>query len=167
MMLSETISAEQLDQGKPVSWVREADRQSCDHLAERFGWVDVCSLKVELKLKSVAKTAYQVTGKIEAAIIQSGRLSGNPVPEALLIEVNERFADLAQEDGDTEIDPMAVSVEALEDGLIPVGEMVAQLVGLEATPWPRDAAISDESNRLSDGDSAHPFASLAQLKKNL
>lgn len=166
-MFSETISAEQLNQGKPFIWKMAADRQSCEELAKRFGWVDVCSLKVELKLKSVAKAAYQVTGKIEAAIIQSCRLTGNPVPEALLISVNERFTDIEQEAGDTEIDPMAVSVEALEDGQIPVGEMVAQLVGLEASPWPRDTAVSDENILHSGSDPGHPFASLAQLKKNL
>jgi len=166
-MIDAMISADQLDAGKPVSWVMEADRVGCCALAERFGWVEVCSLRADLRLKAVAKTVYQVTGHIEAAIIQSCRLSGNPVPEALLIEVDERFADLGEETADTEIDPMAVSVEALENGAIPIGEMVAQLVGLEATPWPRDPAVSEEMLLASGEDPAHPFASLAQMKKSL
>jgi len=166
-MFATVISAEQLNQGKPVNLLLEADRQSCKELAERFDWVEVCSLRAELRLKSVAKSVYQVTGQIEAAIIQSCRLSGNPVPEALLIAVNERFADLGTEAGDTEIDPMAVSVEALEDGKIPVGEMIAQLVGLEATPWPRDLGVADERILPAGEDPVHPFASLAQMKKNL
>lgn len=166
-MFSTTISAEQLNQGKPVNLVLEADRQACEELAERFGWLEVCSLRAELRLKSVARTAYQVSGKIEAAIIQACRLSGNPVPEALLIKVDERFTDLDQDKGDTEIDPMAVSVEALENGEIPLGEMVAQLVGLEATPWPRDPGVADETVLPAGKDPDHPFASLAQMKKNL
>ncbi|XDZ66996.1 hypothetical protein AB8880_06360 [Alphaproteobacteria bacterium LSUCC0684] len=166
-MFATTISAEQLNQGKPVNLALEADRPACRELAERFGWIEVCSLRAELRLKSVAKTVYQVTGQIEAAIIQSCRLSGNPVPEALLITVNERFADLEKEAGDTEIDPMAVSVEALEDGKIPIGEMIAQLVGLEATPWPRDPGVADEGILPAGEDPDHPFASLAQMKKNL
>jgi len=90
------------------------------------------------------------------------------VPEALYIDVNERFAVIDDDgnDGEAEIDPMAVSVEAIQNNEIPVGEMIAQLVGIEATPWPRDPEAEGLVINPQD-DPTNPFASLAELKKKL
>jgi hypothetical protein len=87
------------------------------------------------------------------------------VSESIIIDVEERFADLdAVKIG--VIDPMAVTLEPLEDGSIPLGEMMAQLVALEASPWPRDPDADSNNILRSRSDDSHPFASLAELKKN-
>ena len=51
------------------------------------------------------------------------------MPESILIDVEERFADLETIDETGAIDPMAVTVEAMKDGGIPLGEMIAQWWG--------------------------------------
>ena len=166
-MLDIVLRVETLDQGKPHKLSINAERVDCTTLAERFGWVDVCSLTAELKAKSIADRAYDIRGRIEGAIIQRCRVTGNPVPESIAIDVHERFASLADDDGEAEIDPMAVSVEVIENGVIPVGEMIAQLVGLEASAWPRDPEAEGfvTADRLDDP--TPPFASLAEWKKKL
>ncbi|MCE2518020.1 MAG: hypothetical protein J4F41_09405 [Alphaproteobacteria bacterium] len=165
-MFDKEISIDQLASGKPLVLSLTADRASCEELAERFDWIEVCSLTAEIKLKAIANGAYHASGQVDAAIIQRCRLTENPVPESLIVKVNERFATIDDEDEEAEIDPMAVSVEGLKGDKIPVGEMIAQLVGIEATPWPRDP--SAESRVLSpENDPTNPFASLAELKKKL
>ena len=136
-------------------------------LAARFDWIDVANLSAEIKLKAIAKDAFHVSGQIECAIIQRCRVTENPVPESLLIKVDERFAIVEEEKTEeAEIDPMAMTVEAIKNEEIPLGEMIAQLVGIEASPWPRDAA-ADEYMKRDEIDPTNPFASLAELKKKL
>ena len=164
-MLDLVVKVEKLDQGQPLALDLRAGPNDCAALAERFGWIEVLSLEASLALRAVAGKAYELTGRIEAAIVQRCRVTGNPVPETVALEARERFVAAPAEDGAAEIDPMAVSVEVIEGGAIPVGEAVAQLVGLEADAWPRhpEAAGFAESERAPDP--AHPFASLAEWKK--
>ena len=53
--------------------------------------------------------------------------------------------------------------EPLQDGAIGIGEMLAQLLSLAVTSWPRAPHAPD---KLSAGKSLsdHPFAGLAALK---
>ena len=64
-----------------------------------------------------------------------------------------------------EIDPMGVDVEVLDNGMIPVGEAVAQALAVHATAWPRcaDAPILAPPPELKEQN--HPFAKLSELKK--
>jgi uncharacterized metal-binding protein YceD (DUF177 family) len=166
MMLDTEISVKQLDSDKPLVLSLTADHEVCVELAHRFDWVEVSSLTAEIKLKAIAKGAYHASGQVTAAIVQRCRITENPVPESVVIEVSERFTQINDDDEQTEIDPMAVSVETLEGDKIPVGEMIAQLVGLEASPWPRDPNAQSDS-LSAENDSKNPFASLAELKKKL
>jgi uncharacterized metal-binding protein YceD (DUF177 family) len=165
-MIDLKIKCDQLAAEKPLVLSLEATRKDCEELTKRFDWVDVVDLRAEIKLKVIAKDAFHVSGKIECAIIQKCRVTENPVPESLIIAVDERFAGIEGDEVLAEIDPMAVSVEVIENGEIPVGEMIAQLVSLEASPWPRDSA-ADEHLSGYQLDPTNPFASLAELKKKL
>ena len=165
-MLGTIISVDQLSSGKPLVLDLNASAEDCKILADRFDWVSVSSLKAEIKLKSIANMAYNASGKIEAAIIQRCRITERPVPEALFVDVNERFAVIDLDEDEAEIDPMAVSVEAIENGDIMIGEMIAQLVGLEASPWPKDQEAEGFVYER-ENDPTKPFASLAELKKKL
>ena len=165
-MLTTVVSIDQLSSGKPLNLDLVGARKDCLDLAQRFGWIDVSSLTASIKLKAIAKQAFHASGKIEAAIIQECRITEKPVPESLYIDINERFAVLDIDENEAEIDPMAVSVEAIENNEIQIGEMIAQLVGLEASPWPRDSE-AEPFSISPENDPTKPFASLAELKKKL
>ena len=164
-MLDLAVRVENLDRRRPLALDLRAEPQDCAALAERFGWMEVRSLEASLEVKPVAGRAYEITGEIGAEIVQRCRVTGNPVPETVAIEVRERFVAAPAEDGVAEIDPTAVSVEVIEGGVIPVGEMVAQLVGLEAVAWPRDPEAAGFTALDRAPDQAHPLASLAEWKK--
>lgn len=165
-MFETTVATNQLDDGKPLVISRSASLEDKQYLAKRFDWIEACSIDINLELKLIAEGVYRVSGRIEAAIIQRCRLSGNPVPESFIVTVEERFADLSLIDETGAVDPMAVTLEPLQDDAIPLGEMIAQLVALEASSWPRDPEADSQALLRSRDDDAHPFASLAELKKN-
>ena len=168
-MLDETLAIRDLGGGRPVTLELLAPEADRARLAERFDWVEVRRLAARLEAAAVAADTYDVTGRIEAAIVQRCRVTGNPVPEDLAVDVHERFLAAAGEAAAPEIDPLAVSVEVVRGGAIPVGEMVAQLVGLEAAAWPRaPAAAPGAAGGTKAGgtpDPGHPFASLAGMRK--
>jgi uncharacterized metal-binding protein YceD (DUF177 family) len=165
-MIDLTVKCDQIAGSEPLTLSLKADRKDRQALARRFDWIDVVDLRAEIKLETIARGAFHASGKIESAIVQKCRVTGNPVPESLIIAVDERFAATKSGDDNAEIDPMAVSVEAIENDEVPIGEMIAQLVGLEASAWPRDAA-ADGHLPEHDAGPTKPFASLAELKKKL
>ena len=164
-VLDLAIKVEKLDQGRPLTLDLRAESQDCAALAERFGWMEVRSLEASLEIKPVAGSAYEITGVIGAEIVQRCRVTGNSVPEMVAVDVRERFVVAPDKDGVAEIDPMAVSVEVIEGGVIPVGEMVAQLVGLEAAAWPKDPEAAGFAALDRAPEPARPLASLAEWKK--
>ena len=164
-MLDLVVKVEKLDRGKPLALDMRAERGDRAALAERFGWLEVRNLEASLEVRPVAGRAFEITGEIGAVVVQRCRVTGNPVPESVDIEVRERFVAAPAVDGVAEIDPMAVSVEVIEEDAIPVGEMVAQLVGLEADAWPRDPEAVGFAATSRLPDPGHPFASLAEWKK--
>ena len=83
-MFDTIIPAAQFDRGKPIKMKLSADQEACSALAERFSWIEVCSVETSLVIRKIADGAYLVSGQIEAAIIQRCRLSDNPVPDQSL-----------------------------------------------------------------------------------
>lgn len=163
-MLEKTIKCDHLAADKPMRLKLKASPEECKALAERFDWQNLSSLVAELEIQTIAKDAYHVSGQIEAAIIHKCRVTENPVSENITISVDERFALL--DEAEVEIDPLALSVESIENSEIPLGEMIAQLVGLEAEAWPRAVEADDYLSR-HESAAINPFASLAQLKKKV
>ena len=170
-MLDTVFPIDRLEGGKPHRLTLEANDEARAIIAERFSWRELSSLKAELTLKKIATGAYQVSGHIDAHIIQTCRLTGQAVPEALAITVDERFMEAPQTHDATEIDPLATSVDTLEGNALPIGEMIAQLTGLEASLWPQienaQNEMSAKEETLSADDKIKPFASLAELKKKI
>ena len=95
-------------------------------------------------------------------------VSGEAVAEDFQFELLERYL-AAPENSNAEIteeiDPMGVDVEMLENGMIPVGEAVAQALAVHAAPWPRhpDAPILASPEEAKEEN--RPFAKLSELKK--
>ena len=164
-MLECSIAVETLNGEAPVRLSLQASSEECRHLAERFGWQEVSSIEAELVLRSLSGDAYLVSGKLNAGIIQTCRITGAAVPEVIEAVVEERFANMNGSDETIDIDD--VTTEALENGTIPVGEMLAQLLALEANPWPRDPEALLPYGVSPGENAAGPMAALAELKKKL
>lgn len=170
-MLDTVFPIERLEGGKPHHLTLEADAHARTAIAERFSWLELSSLKAEIMMKKIAAGAYHVSGHIEAHIIQNCRLTGEAVPERLVITVDERFVEAVQTHDVMEIDPLATSVDIIEGNMLPLGEMIAQLTGLEASLWPETKDAQNErtikEELHSADDKIKPFASLAELKKKI
>ena len=131
-------------------------------LAERFGWVAVNKLAIELTVSNVACNCWDVSGRINADIIQSCIVTGAPVAGSIDFQIDERYVkDVDKMD---EVEVRLDGAEPLKNGAIDIGELAVQSLGLAATGWPRVENAPD-SYSVGDQRSDHPFAGLSALKR--
>ena len=131
-------------------------------LAERFGWVAINSLAIELTVRKVASNCWDVSGQISADIIQSCIVTGAPVAESIDFQIDERYVRTVDQTDEVEV--RLDGAEPLKNGAIDIGELAVQSLGLAATAWPRVENAPD-SYSVGDQRSDHPFAGLSALKR--
>jgi uncharacterized metal-binding protein YceD (DUF177 family) len=133
---------------RPVHHKIAANADECAALAKRFGVLGIGKLEARLVLSRVrAGRAVRVEGKISAALEQACVVSLQPVGQ----KVSEKFAVLfvpaadlkpvpVDEDGEVDIAALAAEdelEEALPDGPLDLGELVAQEFAVAIDPYPR------------------------------
>ena len=162
------LAASLIAKGSPERMKITASETVRSELAERFGYLGVSSLKGQIEVRLLSAACWQLKGVFMAEITQACVVSGEAVAEDFQFELLERYL-AAPENSNAEIteeiDPMGVDVEMLENGMIPVGEAVAQALALHAAPWPRhpDAPILAPPEEAKEEN--RPFAKLSELKK--
>ena len=130
-------------------------------LALRFGYLSVEALDADLRIKRAAQGAWDVRGKLHADITQACIVTGDPVSESVDFEIEERYVLASLPEDEIVVD--LGDAEPLVNGCINVGEMVAQMLALSATAWPRSEGAPDNFCAGEDRK-PHPFAGLSSLK---
>lgn len=134
-------------------------------LAERFGFLSVRRLQAKLTIRQVAADCLEVAGTLDFAVTQACVASGQPVKEAQIVCLQERFVPPDHPDSDgQEVDIDDESVEYLENGQIPLGEMLAQHLALAANPFPRHPQAPENWQAGPPAVPEKPFAELSRLK---
>ncbi|MEC8091231.1 MAG: hypothetical protein VX108_01440 [Pseudomonadota bacterium] len=139
----------------------DASETECAGLAARFGYVSVDALAADLRIKRAAKGAWDVRGRLHAEITQACIVTGDPVSESVDFEIEERYVLASVPEDEIVVD--LGDAEPLVNGCIDLGEMVAQMLALSATAWPRSEGAPDNFRAVED-EQAHPFAGLSSLK---
>jgi uncharacterized metal-binding protein YceD (DUF177 family) len=142
-------------------------------LAERFDIPSIDALKAKVHLKAIAGGAVvRLDAVITAAVVQTCVVSLEPVPARVNEEFSMTFGAAKPEEVGAEIE---LSVEdddppePIIDGIIDVGEAVAEHLSLALDPFPRKAGMTFEGGEEptpAEEKRPSPFAVLAQLRKN-
>lgn len=147
----------------------EADAQERRRLARRFSIlaIDTLTATIQVRARSL-DLVYAVRGTLAADVVQSCVVSLEPVPArvehafAATFHRDPAAADTDESvvDPDDEEDPP----EALVDGVIDLGELVAQHLSLALNPYPRAPGVSLADVLPSqDAGAQTPFAVLRDL----
>lgn len=145
-------------------------------LAKRFGLADLPRLEAKLNIDHAEGKMLAVTGKLFADVVQSCVVTLEPVPEQVIESIDVLFAPphLVEKSWDgafTDIGD-AEPPEPIENGLIDLGELVAQHLAAALNPYPRkegaeigavEAFGQEKAGKTVSPQS--PFAKLAALKK--
>ena len=147
----------------------EADAGELVALAKRIGIEAVERLTAEVTLLS-AGCAVQVTGRIEAAVIQACGISNEPFAVRVSEPLTLRFVQGItphKPDEELEIDAAACDEIEFEGTQFDLGEQIAQTLSLAIDPYatgPNAERVRQEAE-LGDEAGSGPFAALGVLRK--
>jgi uncharacterized metal-binding protein YceD (DUF177 family) len=135
-------------------------------LAKRFELLALDRLDAKVRLTPMAGGYYRLAADFEAELTQACAITSEPVP-ARIAESFTLIYGPVEESSEIVLDGDAEAVEPLDDGMIDIGEAVAQQLSLALDPFPRaPGALLEEEADLSDhGERESPFAALAKLRK--
>lgn len=151
----------------PMSMELSADQAELKALANRFHVISISFLTASVILKRVNRTQIRVKGRFKAGVVQECSVSLKPFQENIENDFSVLFGEAAAEglsvheiDLDMENDE---DVGFIENGKIDVGEVVAESLSLDITPFPRseEACFSIDEEGLKD---ENPFSVLEKLK---
>ena len=163
MKQMEVVDVQFVTSARALKLAGRFDKTLCDEAAARFTFEDVTRCAFELTIKVISKECWQVKGQMSADIVQSCIATGAPVKEHIDAEIEERFVPTFEEHD--EIDVTDSSVEVLQDGKIPLGEVLMQTLGLAANPYPRVENAPDNFEFGPKIEKENPFSKLIHLKK--
>lgn len=145
----------------------EATAQERAALARRFGLVAIDRLEAALELRRVrGGELIEVTGWVEADLVQTCVVSLDPFPATVRDEVEGLFGEgeAVPDMPEDWFDPEAEEVpEAIVDGVIDLGELAAQHLSLGLDPHPRKPDATLDRDLIEDAPEG-PFAALKGWK---
>jgi len=151
------------------SFAFEGDTKDCRALAEALGVVSVDVVKIEGRLTRASKDAVRLKADLEAAVTQQSVVSLEPVGQTIACAVDRVFDETAG--GAAEPSPDVDLGEddppdPLENGMVPVGALVQELLALELDPYPKGDTEEwrDHIEDVEETEEESPFAVLKQLK---
>lgn len=169
---SRRVRASDLEDDNETVVAIAADEDERAALAKRFDLAELPSLRAVVRLRR-SGSIVSVSADIEADVVQTCVVSLEPLTSAIRERASRLYLE-ADEEGEGDM-PEEIVVEIGEDdppetivgGMIDIGEMVSEEMGLLLDPYPRrpDAVLAPPQESESGepgGDS--PFAALRRLK---
>ncbi len=157
----------------------EARPDECEKLRLRFGLVGLDGLKAQLRLTQSTNGLYCLEGRLQSEVTQTCVVTLEPVKNTINVGISRTYGagdalQAALESLESEIDldfEAEDEPDAIENGVIDVGEAVAEELALSLDPFPRKPGASLENTPYAGSDGAegkpNPFAALSKLRDKL
>ena len=159
--LNSSISVDTIREDSQLLLKFCASDEELQDLSQRFGLLNLKSLTAEFSISKSSQNCWEVFGNLRGDVEQACRVTGVSVGETVDFMIEERYVRFAS--NLDEVDLHLDDAEPLENGLINIGEMLAQSLAVAVTPWPRATVVPEAF--VSDEESLdHPFAGLVGLK---
>ena len=143
-----------------------ASPAECAALTKRLGLVELSQLSATVTLERTLGGLIHVTGRFTADVVQTCVVTMVTFPSHFEDGFVLDFGNAPAEFGDEiEVDPDYDPPEPIDDGIIDLGELVAQYLALTLDPYPRaPGATLDPAWSGMDVADMSPFAILKNLK---
>ncbi len=176
---SKPVAIDKIDR-KGQSQTIHANETEREALAQRFGLESIESLSATIEIIPHSDR-YHVQGSLSAKIDQISVASGEPFTQEINQDIDAWYADRSKiadfetakknrdgtDDQDHEIKPEHDEPESIYDGIIDLGEVAAQFLGLSLDNYPRgvDEPFGDYIEVSEEDAKPNPFAALEKLKE--
>jgi uncharacterized metal-binding protein YceD (DUF177 family) len=166
--LSRPVAVDKISAGGALEKI-EADHDERELLAERFGLIDLTKLEAKITVKPArGGRMFEVEGTMQADVVQRCVVTLEPLPAQIALDIKVIYAapEWLETEAVHEIDLDAEDTEPILGGIIDLGELVAQNLGIALDPYPRKKGVAYvEAEYGAGGDKVNPFAKLASLTK--
>lgn len=148
----------------------KADAKECAALAERMGLRSLANVTADMNIRRVpGGTAVRIEGTFSADVVQACVVSLQDVHGHVDGTLDTYFtedAEQAREEISFTLDDDLDAAEMVHNGMIDLGEVVAQYLSLELDPYPRAPGVSLAAQLQESGTAQKqsPFQVLAALK---
>jgi uncharacterized metal-binding protein YceD (DUF177 family) len=160
--------------GTPSQFQFDADPAERSALADRFGLISLDRFHASFSLRRLRKDLIRVKGHISASLVQACVITLEPIPAEIAEDLELDFSESVDEPG-TEMDLDAEAAdgpEPLSGGMIDLGEVASEQLGLAIDPYPRKAGAevpaewtADPAAEPASEPKVNPFAALEKLTK--
>jgi uncharacterized metal-binding protein YceD (DUF177 family) len=140
-------------------------------LAERFGLPALHHLEAELQVSRWRGEGLKIKGRFTADVEQTCVVSLDVFRSTLTDDFENYFLPAGSSAGADRLAIAEGDAEPFENGIIDMGEAVAEAVALALDPYPKRPGINftdvieEEPSEPEKPAEANPFAGLARLKK--
>jgi uncharacterized metal-binding protein YceD (DUF177 family) len=176
MKLKNTIHEPELSRPLPVDKISAggveetivADDKERRRLAARFVLLELKGLEARLTVTPTrGGDMFAVKGRMEADVVQQCVVTLEPLPSKIDQAIDVLYVGqelLRDQLGKPHLDVEEEETEAIVNGVIDLGELVAQNLGIALDPYPRKPGLAYVEAEYGDAIVANPFAKLAELK---
>jgi uncharacterized metal-binding protein YceD (DUF177 family) len=164
MEFSRPVTLDRLAPGETVFDIA-AEPGECAALAQRFALPALERLEARVRLARLGGGLVRLSAELSADVVQECVVSLEKLPS----RVAEAFTLLYGEGRHTEREVVLSGatelVEPVADGIIDIGEAVAQQLSLVLDPFPRAAGLAGPEGTPEGAAATSPFAALARWKE--
>lgn len=168
---SRRIAVEGITPDKVRKETIEATEEECAALAKRFDLRELSCFRADLSIHRVDGGVVRLSGRFEADVVQTCVVSLQDVHSHVSGDFETFFSEdthrLDEEEVELYLDEEDAP-EAIMDGEIDLGEIVAQYLSLELEPYPRAPGVSLAAQLSEAGLEVKnsPFSVLQDLQSN-
>ena len=149
----------------------EADQAARNAMAETAGLREMPSARASFDLALESGGRVHVTGRVQARIGQTCVVTLEPIENEIDEEVDlifapaEQIPELAEPADSDDVYEMAEPPEPIENGVIDLGRLAADVLYLAIDPYPRKEGVEFVPEVEAADPEDHPFAALKALKE--
>jgi hypothetical protein len=148
-----------------------AEPQECVDLARRFGLPALHSLEAELQVSRWRGEGLKIKGRFTTDLDQTCVVTLDIFRSRLSDEFENYFLPAGTSGADSAVIEEG-DAQPFANGIIDMGEVVAEAVALALDPYPKKPGVSfadviedDGPSRAENSPQGHPFAGLERLRK--
>ncbi|TNE31134.1 MAG: DUF177 domain-containing protein [Alphaproteobacteria bacterium] len=167
-MLSEIVQLADID-AKEKTFVINATERDCAELAARLRIPSLADVQAKLVLKRAGKHLIKLSGTLSCEAVQECVVTLEPVKTVIDTEFDITFSEEEQELAEDMVMP-DLALEPVEDGVIDLGEIVAQQISIALPDYPRAEGVAFEGHIEApeallppEQRTSRPFATLLQV----
>lgn len=140
-------------------------------LADRLGLLEIKKLEARLEVNFTSGDLVEIRGWLKADLVQQCVVTLDPLPQKIETKIDALFAPASYETAGEGMADLSLhddrDVDYIQNGVIDLGELVTQNLGVSLDPYPRKEGLAPLGEpETGEEKRQNPFVQLKDYKKS-